>query len=533
MPIRITGMNSGLDTEAIIAELVKAKSEKKNDLVKAQTKLQWKQDAWKELNSKVYSFYSKTLSNMRFATDYYKKTTKVSNSNAASVITGTNAVNGVQTLKINQLAKSGYLTGANIEQKYGKEITASSTLGDLGIVGEGVTKEFTITVGEGTAQKKSKLITCTADTKISDIVSSLKKVGVNASFDESSGRFFISSKATGAKNDFKLEAPEGSSILSELGLESIDEARRTELAGKCKIENGIYIPINADDQAAADELNGSATKIDGSDAVIELNGAIFTNDTNTFEINGLTITANTVTDEAFTITTENDTEGIYDMIKGFFKEYNELIIEMDKLYNADSSKGYEPLTDEEKEAMTEKEIEKWEEKIKGSILRRDSELGSISSALKQVLAQGVAGHGYLSDFGIGTLDYFTAKDNEKGAYHIDGDPDDSSTSGKGDKLKTAIANDPDKVVDFFSSLSRNLYTKLGDLMKKTDYSSSFTLYDDVAMKEDYKDYTSKIADQEKKITAFEDRYYKKFSAMETAMAKMTSKQNAISGLLGM
>ena len=80
MPIRITGMNSGLDTESIITELVKAKSVKKDSLVKAQTKLEWKQDAWKDLNAKVYALYSKTLSNMRLESDYTKKNTKVSSS---------------------------------------------------------------------------------------------------------------------------------------------------------------------------------------------------------------------------------------------------------------------------------------------------------------------------------------------------------------------------------------------------------------------------------------------------------------------
>ena len=63
------------------------------------------------------------------------------------------------------------------------------------------------------------------------------------------------------------------------------------------------------------------------------------------------------------------------MIKGFFTEYNTLIKEMDSLYNADSAKGYEPLTDDEKEAMTDKEIEKWEEKIKKALLRRDDTVG--------------------------------------------------------------------------------------------------------------------------------------------------------------
>lgn len=51
-----------------------------------------------------------------------------------------------------------------------------------------------------------------------------------------------------------------------------------------------------------------------------------------------------------------------------------MINAMDSAYNADSSKGYEPLTDDEKEAMSDKEVEKWEQKIKDSLLRRDSTL---------------------------------------------------------------------------------------------------------------------------------------------------------------
>ena len=69
-----------------------------------------------------------------------------------------------------------------------------------------------------------------------------------------------------------------------------------------------------------------------------------------------------------------------------------------------------------------------------------------------------------------------------------------------------------------------------EMMKKTEYSSSFTLYDDVAMKDEYNDYKSKISKQEQKITDYEDRYYKKFSAMETALAKLQSKESSISGL---
>lgn len=46
----------------------------------------------------------------------------------------------------------------------------------------------------------------------------------------------------------------------------------------------------------------------------------------------------------YPITTDTDIDGIYKQIKDFFKDYNELIKAMDTAYNADSSKGYEPLT---------------------------------------------------------------------------------------------------------------------------------------------------------------------------------------------
>ena len=140
---------------------------------------------------------------------------------------------------------------------------------------------------------------------------------------------------------------------------------------------------------------------------------------------------------------------------------------------------------------------------------------------------------YLSDFGINTLGYFNAKEFEKNAYHIEGNPDDTDVANKTDKLKAAIASDPDTVADFFARLSRNLYGKLDDLMARTDYSSAFTVYNDKSLKEEYTKYTEKISSQEEKIADFEDRYYKKFAKMEAAMSKLNSQQSSISSLFGM
>jgi len=284
--------------------------------------------------------------------------------------------------------------------------------------------------------------------------------------------------------------------------------------------------------------DAGATKVDGSNAKIWLNDAEFTSDTNVFQINGLTITAlqQTKAGEEVTLTTENDTSGIYDMIKNLFKEYNELINSMDKLYNDDSGKDYDPLSEEEEYSMSEKKVEDWEQKIKDSLLYRDENLSDISTALKDVMSSGFTVNGktmYLSDFGIATLGYFSAEKYERNAYHIDGDADDENTSTATNKLKEMITNNPDTVVDFFSQLSQKLYDKMFDMSKSVNgYRSYGNFYDDKKLTSDYTSYTSKIADLEEKLFAYEDKWYKKFAEMETAMAKMQSNSTAVTNMLG-
>lgn len=677
MPMRITGMNSGLDTESIIAELVKAKSQKKEKLQKSQTKLSYKQDAWKTLNSKILNLYSKTIENMSYTTAYKKQKTSVSNESVASVITGKNATNGVQELTVTSLAKSGYLTGAQLSTN--GAYSGSTKLSELVNFEDGEAGDimFSVTVGNETRDIKLN-----SNSTINDVVKQLQGAGINASFDEKNQRFFVKSVATGKDADFALTAGTegGFKTLSALGINVMDDlskkqyemyvglgdeksdaakaliekevtrqaeelksqivdmekqideydksigaflkskgykdedgnvnitnldddyqellTRKTELsdvpenetaedkkkreadlkeveanikaydtykkeqaaldkvkdnkaAAEAKLDNNngaIRASVTEDMKAKiayanvatgkdASEFSAKATRIQGDDAVITLNGAEFISNTNNFEIDGLTISvkAKTAENEVVTLTTENDYDAVYGIIKNFIKEYNELINEMDKLYNAKSPKGYEPLSDEEKDALSDREIEKYEDTLKESALYRDSTLSEISSLFKTIMMSGFEVGGktmYLSDFGINKLGYFNAADNERNAYHIDGDPDDGNTMGKDDVLRTMIANDPETVVSFFTQLSQKLHSELREKMRSTDYSSYNKVYNDKQMQSEYDSYTSKIAEQEKKITAAEDKYYKQFSAMETALAKLESKSNAISGLLG-
>lgn len=683
MAMRVTGMMSGLDTESIIQELVAVKQTKVDTLKKEQTKLEWKQDAWKELNNKIKKLYSGTLSDLRYQSSYMKKATKTSNDNLVSVIAKDSAMDSVQSLEIKKLAKAGYLTGAEIKDKDGNKVTSGSKLVEkLGIEAG---SKFEITSGGKTVE-----ITVDENTTINSLVSKLQSAGVKANFDATNQRLFIGADGTGEEKDFTITASNdsGTKALDKLGIlvydkdvkaayqkyadlasnpdakQSAIDAKTAELlksykAEKTSLESAVeslkkkqdelvkayneeygsedfdiknsdsrvakqdtlkkeiakleeqlkdenlseedkatltadlnkakgelsYLEgydtnlesideknkriteldtyyINEDGTAGTktveeatadiegkitkaqdvlanyDDLTGSkAFKVDGEDAEITLNGAPFKSSSNTFDINGLTITCKgeTAVGEKITLTTENDVSGIYDMVKNFIKEYSSLINEMDKLYNAESSKGYDPLTDEEKDSMSEKEVEKWEEKIKDSLLRRDSTLNSVSSAMKEIMAGGYTVNGktmYLSDFGIETLGYFNAADNEKNAYHINGDEDEDTLKTKDNTLKEMITKDPNTVVDFFTQLSKTLYTKMDDLMARSDYSSMNTVYDDKKMKEDYDSYSSKIKEAEAKLTDYEDKWYKKFSAMETALAKMQSNSSAVASLLG-
>jgi flagellar hook-associated protein 2 len=207
---------------------------------------------------------------------------------------------------------------------------------------------------------------------------------------------------------------------------------------------------------------------------------------------------------------------------------------MDTLYNADSASDYEPLLSDEKDSLTDTEISEWDTKIKDSLLRKDSSLSSVITAMTTAMSGSITVNGkemYLSSFGISTLGYFNSEENERHAYHIDGDPDDTNTSGNTDVLKSMIANDPSTVKSFFTQLANNLYNGMTSTMSRVEgYKSMYKVYNDKKLDSDLSDYDDKISDAEEALNAYEDKWYDKFSTMETALAKLSSKQSAISSL---
>lgn len=542
MAIRVSGLNSGLDTDSIVQELVSAYSKKTEKYEKAQTKLGWKQEIWKDLNKKVNTFY-KSLDKVRFSGGYNTKKTTCSDTVKATVSAKSSAVTGTQKLHILSTAQAGYLTGGKISLREANtkddgttsydtvdgKVTSSTKLSELGFDGENASIRLSAKDEDG--KDVTKDINITKDSTIDDVVSQLRDAGLNANFDADNGRIFLSAKDTGANSNFTL-AP-------------------TDSAGENAKKALGFLGLDTGATAYGDK----ATKIEGSDATIVLNGVSYTNSSNNFSINGLNIAVNGVTediddvmgadgkpdlsklssDKAITITTATDVQGIYDKVKDFLTDYNNIINEMTRLYNADSAGSYEPLTDDEKDEMSDAEIEKWETKIKDSLLRRDNSLSTVMNVMTAAMSKSITINGKdyaLSSFGINTLGFLSAAKNEQYAYHIDGDEDDENSSINEDKLMTAITNDPDTVISFMTQLSSNLYKALDEQMQSTTLRSKYSIYNDKELDKQYTNYTKTIKEWEQKVSDKENYYYKKFSAMETALSKIQSQTNSLSGLFG-
>ncbi|MCM1282757.1 MAG: flagellar filament capping protein FliD [Muribaculaceae bacterium] len=710
MAMRVSGLNSGLDTDAIVQELVSAYSKKTEKYEKEQTKLSWKQEIWKSLNSKVYSLYT-SISSLRYSSAYAIKKTTSSDTTKASVTASGSAVNGTQKLNVLQTAQSGYLTGGKITTTTGEKATSETKLKDLGFT-EDATLRVKTTDKDG--NEVSTDVKLTKDSTLEEVTNELAKAGLNASFDANNGRFYISSKNSGTEGDFSIEAAStktipkmengeivkdeyGNAVFEEIETNAGEKAASNRLLGALGLSTGSHLSAGAIttnqgktanikntmanlgygdgnttfiahakvngqeivagvnigntttiediiEQFKAQGLNANfdgatgkltfegaeeisfnaaalrktdadgnyipdgddweyemeddgvtpkrdpksqdilkrlgltnadgtanikndtakgAIKIDGQDAVIVLNGAVYTSNTNNFSINGLSITANGVTDDisnytnkdengewdldnidltslkgsanTITITTSTDTQGLYDKIKDFLTQYNSIINEITKLYNADSAYGYDPLTDDERDAMSDTEIEKWETKIKDSLLRRDSSLDSLMSSMINSMNQAVTINGQkysLASFGIQTLGYLNAVKNEHNALHIDGDSEDENTSGNEDKLMKAITEDPDTVIEFMKQLTTNLYNAIDNNMQSSSLRSRYKIYNDKEMDTQYANYTKLISDWEDRVKDKEDYYYKKFTQMETALSKLNSQTSSLTGMLG-
>ncbi|WP_282154555.1 flagellar filament capping protein FliD [Cytobacillus gottheilii] len=278
----------------------------------------------------------------------------------------------------------------------------------------------------------------------------------------------------------------------------------------------------------------------GENAKFTLNGLETQRTSNNFTVNGVTFTLKDTfdsvdgTDAAVTVSVQNDTTKAFDNIKKFVEDYNELIDKLQGTMKEEKYRDYAPLTDEEREALSDDQIEKWEEKAKSGLLRNDQTLSSLLNQMRMDFYTPVEGESdsmfnQLSAIGITTT-----------ANYLDG----GKLQINEEKLKEALEKDADGVYNLFAadgptsgeqgiarrlrdSLSNSITTITQRAGNGMQTNSQFTLGKNLD------EVNSRITDMEARLVEKEDRFWQQFTAMETAMQKMNDQMNYMMSQLGM
>lgn len=501
--MRIGGLASGIDTDSIIRDMMQAHRIPLNKITQKKQFMEWQLDDYREANRDIRSMRDDLFDMTRQST-FMAKTVSVSNENAVGIraLNANSELSG--TLQVHQLAKAA--TWQSVENKgLNERDDISKVFGDA-VDGK---HEITIQVpGEGSKERK---ITLEEGTTIKEAISKINKESdVNVFFDEYTGKIAMTSKSSGAGD--------------------------------------IQISVN-DVDITADESIGKGAE--GQNADFTFNGLRTERESNTFQINGFEITLKEVTSPytgeaaegevrpvedsgSVTFSSTPDVDKVFDSIKGFVDDYNELIEKLNGKVKEPLHRDYQPLSEEEKAEMKEKEIELWEEKAMSGTLRNDPTIQSLLQRMRTDLMGTVetsTGEKMnLSSIGITTSKNYLAN----GKLELNEE-----------KLREAISENPNNIYELFAGTDEstgiipNVRTSLGDANKAitTRAGSVGSGNDSFTLGRSIKQMDKDIERFEARMEKMEERYWRQFSAMENAMQKANAQaeqlMNALGGMGGM
>jgi len=290
--------------------------------------------------------------------------------------------------------------------------------------------------------------------------------------------------------------------------------------------------------------NGTVGSSEGQNAIFEINGQeVYLND-NTYTLDGNTFTFNDnmTIGETYTVNIAKDSTTVKDALKKFVESYNKLI---DDVYGYigkspakdDDGNTYEPLTNAEKDEMSEDEITKWEEKAKQGVLYNDSTVSTVMSQMRSALYTSVT----LDDgskFGIYNLGIKTSSEwSEHGKLQIDENAFDKAFENNEDAIiklftdsDTGMMKKLNSVIDGAVKSSGAANTR-GTLVRKAGKADSSVTTDSTIYKEMVK-MQDRLKELQDRYDTKEEYWWKVFTNMETAMADLNSQTSYISSYLG-
>lgn len=475
---------SGMDVDQMVKDMMKAKRASYDKVWQKKTQLEWKKADYNTMYTTLREFRNTTAFNYKMQSTLVPK--KISSS-AESTVTATanaDAANVSHSIKVTQLAEGARLTSS---ESLSSSTSKDSLMSQFGLADT----TYNITLNDGTTSK-----TISMDTKktINDFVSSINNAGltIKANYDANLDRFFLYSTGSGseAKIDFSDTNTEGLTFIN-----------------------------------TALKLANSAS---GSDAKFDLDGMKdLTKNSNTFTISGVAYNLKSIGEANVVVSADNDKA--ISNVKAFVDSYNATLEKINGELKEEKYSTYAPLTSEQKSAMKDSEITDWEKRAKSGMLRRDSILQDTLNKLRSDISTPISGlagkFNSLSSIGVTTGDY-----TEGGKLYLDET-----------KLKTALEEDPDVVSKLFSTsgvsqdkqgVAIRFYDTLKNSMDKIatvgGYSSTIDDDSKSGLAKQIMRYNTDLTNMTGRFKTIEDRYYKQFNAMETALSQLNQQSSWLS-----
>lgn len=540
---RLSGLGgSGLDTDQLVSDLMRAERVPLDKLYQKRQLAVWKQEAYRDITNRLralkdeYFNLAKPATNMLSESSYKKFNVSSTDGNVVTATASPDVVTGVHQIVVKQLATGESRVSTNpLTAPIKTSDTVASIMGALGGTLKDIDDNGDLIVDRQEINFKinGKDFAFSGTDTLYTVITRVNSSAANVTmqFDEITNRIKLTSKITGAIDGVITATDEGgTNFLSKVNLadasDPLNMLKTTSHDAEVSIDDGI----NTLDVNASTYLNYSK---------------------NTFTVNGIVFSLKTEKPgvvQSLTIT--QDTDAIYKNIVDFVNKYNETIQTLNTKTSEKYDRKYPPLTEEQKEVMKEEDVKKWEATAKTGLLRNDSILQNITSNMRRALYDKVEGSSIsMSSIGITTGNYL-----ENGKLIIDET-----------KLKTAISNNPDAVMQLFSHQSTSVPSNLNiDATQRTTrynenglaYRLSDILDDNIrtyggkgfllekagipgdlteiknTMFDQIKGYNTNIDNLVERLTNKETDYYNKFARLEKLLANMNNQGNAFASQMG-
>ncbi|QNU38991.1 flagellar hook-associated protein 2 [Geobacillus sp. 44B] len=509
--MHISGLASGMDIDKMVSDLMKAERMPLDKLYQKKQILEWQRDDYRSMNTLLQDLDNYIFDNLTLQSSMLKKKVTSSDESAVTVTATSTAPNVTNQIKVNQIATvTTWVSKGQITINGGGKLDPDANLNTFTFATGGgsysfsglITLKLDVDLPDGTSKSGVTVTVDPSQDSLNDVITKINQttdLNVSVFYDAAQQKMVFSSNKTGSSAHIKLA--------SDASADAVN----------------FFKALGFTDASSGNEIaQDGAGRTDGQDAKFTLNGYDMTTKENTFTINGITYTLKKADPTAtINITTSTDVDAMFNAIKGFVDKYNEIIGKINAKISEERYRDYPPLTDEQKQAMTDKQIELWEEKAKSGLLRSDPILSGGLSQMRLDVYSKVSGdninsnYDTLSEIGITTSSNYL----ENGKLIIDET-----------KLREAIEKDPNAVFQLFNANGTDFNTKgiakrlrdtIKDTIGKIEQKAGKTIWTNqqFAIGRDLNDINDQIKRFEDHLKEVEDRYWRQFTAMEEAIQR--------------